>query len=134
MCRSILENFAKEYVGFDATKTAEPWYGVTPDMVDRALESKQSGLSIVLRNFDGSIVTALLRLYPDYSWEPWRFQVGGVPSGYWKTKENRRRFFDWLANKLGFKSKEDFYKVNELAQLQKVSQLTLTLQRKAEST
>src|SRR5205823_4894798 len=35
------------------------------------------------------------------------------PRGFWKVKENHKKFFDSLGTKLGYKSMEDWYKVTQ---------------------
>jgi hypothetical protein len=41
-----------------------------------------------------------------YSW-----LSGKVPRGFWNDLKNQRVFFEWLADQLGVKSPEDWYKV-----------------------
>lgn len=35
-----------------------------------------------------------------HEWHEWKFSC--VTKGYWKTHSNRRRYLEWLGNKLGF--------------------------------
>ena len=44
--------------------------------------------------------------------EPAPWLHGRVPNGFWDESENRRRFMDWLAHRLGFRQPSDWYQVS----------------------
>jgi hypothetical protein len=50
--------------------------------------------------------------YPDHNWEPWRFQ-GSAPKGFWSIEENRRMFFDSLANVQNIRDIDGWYKITK---------------------
>lgn len=60
----------------------------------------------LLEHYSGSLVDALLAVYPDYSWMVWKFS--SVPNGFWNLL-NQKKFFDWLGNELHFTRTEDWY-------------------------
>src|SRR5688572_3840282 len=65
---------------------------------------------MVYECYGGSLVKALLNIYPDYNWKVWKFDV--IPKGFWKDMTNQRNFFDWVGGELNVKTKEDWYKIN----------------------
>jgi len=63
----------------------------------------------LLAHYHGSPYQLLSTLYPDQNWLPWRFTR--APKDFWTIKANQRKYLDWLAVKLGYRNKEDWYKV-----------------------
>lgn len=64
----------------------------------------------LLRNVYGSSVQAALHDYePAFDWKPWLF--GGAPNGFWKLRENRFLYLDWLGEVLGITNEEGWYSV-----------------------
>ena len=62
----------------------------------------------LLRNAYGSSVQAAMRDFmPHYDWHPWLF--GGAPNGFWKSRENRISYLDWLGDKLDVMAPSDWY-------------------------
>lgn len=58
--------------------------------------------------YGGSLHKGLRDIYPDFKWN--LFEQGTtVGHDVWKTVHNQRQFFDFLAQKLGLKQKEDWY-------------------------
>lgn len=80
----------------------EQWYSVNIDSI-----RKISGSGGILQHFENSLVTALLEVYPQYLWLPWKFTKS--PQHYWKKKENRRQYFDWIAEELQLNSAQVRY-------------------------
>lgn len=80
------------------------WYQVTEESI-----SLHGGKSVVL--YYNSLCKALMKLYPDYEWLPWKFK-NGPPKGYWDHEDHRKLFFNWLGKQLNFQSLEDYYKLN----------------------
>lgn len=87
-------------------KNLEDWYKLTHQMV------QECGGSALLRNYYKDspylFVTSLIK---DHQWLPWKFV--NVSQAYWKPKENRRKFVDWLTRDvLGFKTFEEWYSLS----------------------
>jgi hypothetical protein len=62
----------------------------------------------LLRNAYGSSVQMAVRdLMPNYDWHPWLF--GGAPNGFWKLRENRIQYLDWLGDQLEIMVPDDWY-------------------------
>lgn len=82
----------------------EEWFKIDEKkiLVDRG--------SNVLDRFGGSLGEALECAYPGKSFPPWLFSTG-VSSSYWKTKENRLRYMEFLRGKLNIVSNEQWYGV-----------------------
>eukprot|EP00026_Physarum_polycephalum_P001040 Phypoly_transcript_01041.p1 GENE.Phypoly_transcript_01041~~Phypoly_transcript_01041.p1 ORF type:complete len:1163 (+),score=140.56 Phypoly_transcript_01041:229-3717(+) len=73
----------------------ENWYSISPGSV-RAIKGGRS----LLKFFGGSIVKALLYLFPEIELSGSMFQF--LPHNYWKDVEKRRHQFDALASEMGF--------------------------------
>ncbi len=69
------------------------------------------GGSGLLKHYKNSVVLLISSIYPEYEWLPWRFSH--VPNGYWDDMKNQRNFMDWVAGKLNFKNREDWYKITK---------------------
>lgn len=80
------------------------WYNVRKHHFQR-----NHGGGLLRNEYGSSVLAAMMDLFPDFDWKPWLF--GGAPNGFWKSRENRVRFMDWLGAELGFQSVEDWYSV-----------------------
>lgn len=65
----------------------------------------------LLKRYGDSHINLLMQMFPDYKWLPWRFN--NVPINYWRSAENQRKYMDWLGEKLGFNSIEDWYSISQ---------------------
>ena len=88
----------------------EDWYDVNADKI-----RKNGGAEILLRFYRHSPSTALKTIYPDHDWMIWRFNT--VPKSYWKNNASKnsieqKRMIDWLGDKLGIHSVEDWLSVS----------------------
>jgi len=55
-------------------------------------------------------IPSMLRVYrPDYDWKEWLFE--NHQRNFWRSKANERRYLDWLATELGFRTNEDWYRI-----------------------
>jgi hypothetical protein len=61
--------------------------------------------------YRGSIENILRSLYPERIWNAWSFDESN--SGYWESKENRRKFLDWFAKEFKVETPEDWYRVRK---------------------
>jgi hypothetical protein len=92
-----LNNFIKQ----------EDWYGI------RSTETAVTGINTdLLKVYDESISLLLSTVYPQYVWYPWLFKA--IPDGYWNSIQNRRFFFQWLAEELHIEREEQWYNVSLL--------------------
>lgn len=48
-------------------------------------------------------------MFPKHRWQIWRFIT--VPAGFWNERKNRVSYMNWLGQHLGFRKKEDWYKL-----------------------
>lgn len=67
----------------------EGWYRVSYDTI-----SQNYGAQI-LKVHNHSHSKALQQAYPEYEWQEWHFAT--IPRGFWTSKYNRQKYFDWLA-------------------------------------
>ena len=82
----------------------EDWYKISKkDLTDNY------GYGL-LTKYNGR-VDCVKSIFPNYEWVDWKFTVG--PFGYWNKIENQKKYMEWLGNKLGYTSMEDWYKVNQ---------------------
>jgi hypothetical protein len=58
---------------------------------------------------NGSQISALMEVYPDYDWKPWKFE--NIPQGYWEPSENRSKYMDWLENVFDIKDSKSWYQI-----------------------
>jgi len=79
------------------------WYNVTLKEI-----IQHGGGTVVIGHYKSSHIQALMKLYPEYPWDPLRFQV--VRRNTWKSEANRKEFMDNIGKKLGVEHWEDWYK------------------------
>eukprot|EP01121_Diplochlamys_sp_Union-15-3_P001783 TRINITY_DN11551_c0_g1_i1.p1 TRINITY_DN11551_c0_g1~~TRINITY_DN11551_c0_g1_i1.p1 ORF type:complete len:459 (+),score=59.77 TRINITY_DN11551_c0_g1_i1:87-1463(+) len=84
----------------------EDWYNLNAEQVVR-----HGGKRLLYYYYNGSVVEALLSIYPQYQWKMWNFKQ--VPYNYWQNVDNHRLFFDDLGKSLGIKVQEDWYKITQ---------------------
>jgi hypothetical protein len=89
-----------EQLGFSTT---EDWYKVTHADI-RA--NQGSGL---MSRFRGSRVALLQDCFPRHEWKEWLFDQ--TSRDFWRSRENRRKYMEWLGVQLGFQSPDDWYRV-----------------------
>eukprot|EP01122_Echinamoeba_exundans_P013866 TRINITY_DN6123_c0_g1_i2.p1 TRINITY_DN6123_c0_g1~~TRINITY_DN6123_c0_g1_i2.p1 ORF type:complete len:408 (-),score=47.96 TRINITY_DN6123_c0_g1_i2:418-1641(-) len=89
----------------EGMKSLEDWYSIKIGQ----LETKYS-MRPVLERYSRSLSRALSSLYPDHSWEEWRFNRK-TPRGFWNDVKNQRRFLQSVGKKIGVVSMEDWYRV-----------------------
>lgn len=65
-----------------------------------------------LKLYDGSPCSALKDVYPRVAWKEWMF--ARAPLGFWKDRENRRRYIRWLARELGIRSEKNWSKIRRV--------------------
>lgn len=81
----------------------EGWYGVS-----RADLIAVNGRGLV-DEYGGSIPTMLRNMYPMHGWKDWLF--GKTENNFWDSAANRRRYFDWAADRLKLESLEGWYDI-----------------------
>ena len=84
-------------------KNMDDWYKVTQNDI-----YKNRGTRLLDHYYSGSPYAALLSIYPEHHWIPWKFQT--MPKGHWENRENQQAFFDWLWKQ----SKADSKKIESL--------------------
>ena len=85
-------------------KTPEDWYKISQKDI---INNNGDGL---LHYYNGSPLQILISVYPEKTWLPWKFTT--ISMGYWKDKNNHKIYMDWLGLQLGYKTPEDWYKIN----------------------
>lgn len=98
--KPILDLIVEKY-GF---KSEEDWYKLTRKMV------LDVGGAELIKYYDQSPIKLLRSTFPDYDWKPWL--LPNPPRNYWQNLDNLKLYFDWLSEKLGIKTLEDWYKID----------------------
>ena len=73
-------------------QTKQDWYSI------KTSEIRAIGGSAILDYFHGSMFSLLLAIYPEYEWQPWRFNK--VPNNYWKDLDHQKKYIAWLTEEL----------------------------------
>ena len=87
-------------------KTKEDWYKITTYDFE-----KNHGEGLLVSYYNSSAYQLLTSLYPEYEWLFWKFTP--APQSSWKSKENQLKYMAWLGEQLGYKTKEDWYKITQ---------------------
>lgn len=87
-------------------RKADDWYAIT-----RLHFQQNHGGGLLGGVYNDSPQTAMQDFMPRRQWWPWLFKR--TPQGFWQDIRNRRAFIDYLEERLGIKSKEDWYRVRK---------------------
>jgi hypothetical protein len=71
----------------------DDWHRVTFRAISRFPK-----VSSILLNYNSSLFQALKAIYPEVEWNP--LSSKSVPQKHWKSKENHRTYFNWLAQQV----------------------------------
>eukprot|EP01120_Amphizonella_sp_Union-15-10_P006934 TRINITY_DN2297_c0_g1_i1.p1 TRINITY_DN2297_c0_g1~~TRINITY_DN2297_c0_g1_i1.p1 ORF type:complete len:420 (-),score=58.18 TRINITY_DN2297_c0_g1_i1:119-1378(-) len=83
----------------------EDWYKY------KSSDIRNFGGSGLLRSaYSDSYIKALVTVYPEHEWKLWKFKAH-VPQNFWTLKTNRRSFFEWLGQELGYVSFNCWYRI-----------------------
>jgi len=66
----------------------------------------------ILSKYSRSPFDFICKIFPNELWLPWMMNTQ-APNGFWKKPENLRYVLEYLAEKEGFTSIDDFYKVSQ---------------------
>ena len=81
------------------------WYKISHEDVKR-----HHGAGLANTYWNASAIEGVKQCFPDYEWHEWLFVC--APHGFWKGRENCRRYMDWLGQQLGYGCPEDWYAVS----------------------
>jgi hypothetical protein len=84
-------------------KSWEDWYLLTNELL-----FDNAGI-VFASKYKNKINLLVSTIYKEYKWFPWLFK--NVDKGFWYNIDNQKLYMDWLGEKLGYKSLEDFYKI-----------------------
>ncbi len=80
----------------------EDWYDLTHELL-----TNNRGYGVF--HYLGSVLAVVRDYLPNHEWFEWKFKASS--GSFWKSKDNRYRYMDWLAQELGYTKMEDWYKV-----------------------
>jgi len=87
-------------------KSMDDWYNVTKeDFINHG------GWHMLSQYYHHSPIKAVQSVFSFHNWQYFRF--ASLPPGFWGNSENQRSFMEYLGNKLGFKSMEDWYNISK---------------------
>jgi hypothetical protein len=89
-------NFVDDFARTIGVSNLDQWYSLTSDRF------KQTKLASMLTVTKLSLPHAIMDVYPEHEWEPWRFNR--LPGSWWESKEHRRQYFDFLVTTLELES------------------------------
>lgn len=127
-----------EYMNWLSSKlniqSIDDWYNVTYKvnhqnfirflLINKFLKDfRNNNGSSLLEHYGYSHIKAIMSLYPDYHWLPWKFS--SLPKGFWEDQENVKNYIKWLEKELNIKNMEDWYKITY-----KVSMVTMENRKK----
>ncbi|HUG92180.1 MAG TPA: hypothetical protein VML55_15170, partial [Planctomycetaceae bacterium] len=81
----------------------EDWYQI------RVRDFDEHHGETLLGYYGGCAVRAVVANFPEHVWQEWLFAF--VPHGFWNDPANRRRYMQWLGDRLGFSRPEDWYRI-----------------------
>jgi len=90
-------------IGIHSEADFEKWYEVSP-----RLFQEHGGKSLTER-YRHSLPRLFAAVYPDYKWQPWRFQSARIRVP--QNDEEREKLFAHLETSLGIQKPEDWYRV-----------------------
>jgi hypothetical protein len=90
-------------------QSLEDWYDVKYRELEQLLKQRGVPITAIQNYCGGSFVKALKQSYSFHEWHEWRFAK--VPKGFWKDHDNRKRYFDWVGQRLNVKTFDDWYGV-----------------------
>jgi len=79
------------------------WYEVNSPQI---IENGGSGLLML---YNSSPVKALMSIYPEHPWKPWKF--GRLPTGFWDSDSNALEALHWVADEKNIHSVDDWFKI-----------------------
>ncbi|MGA2620744.1 MAG: hypothetical protein ABSF26_24230 [Thermoguttaceae bacterium] len=59
----------------------------------------------------GSPIEAVAECFPEYDWKEWLFVH--APNRFWLSRANCSTYMDWLADRLGYRQPDDWYRVTQ---------------------
>jgi hypothetical protein len=86
-------------------RSHEDWYSLHGDDI-----RNNHGAGLLTSYYRNSYADALLDVFPEHEWEPWRFRT--TPDGFWSKKANRLRYLRWLGQRLGYQTLDDWYSLS----------------------
>lgn len=84
---------------------SEDWYKI------RGKDFVEFGGGSLLQKYNYSPSEILCSVFPEHTWLPWKFD--NSPQNIWHNEQIRLKYMKWLAEKLGLKTMEDWYKVKQ---------------------
>ena len=86
-------------------KKMEDWYEINGDII------KANFGGGLLVSYKDSPIKFLRDVYPNFEWLEWNIAKSSM--GFWENIENHKKYSEWLGNKLGYITMEDWYKISQ---------------------
>jgi len=104
-------------------KSFEDWYDITHSYI-----VKHGGLGLLQRYYNNSTMNALLSIYQEFHWVPWKFAHLKVQPGIWDSGIYDLEFVSAISKHLRISKLDDWYRVSK-DDLEKNSALTFFKRR-----
>jgi hypothetical protein len=98
-CRIFMDWLAEQL----CINYCEDWYSL-----DKITLNKWAG-SQLSKKYQGSIIQATKKIYPNTNWLPWRFQ--DLPEDFWKNSENRMEYSEWIIHRMDIINEDDWLNI-----------------------
>ena len=95
-------NWLGETLGY---KKRDDWYKINQKVI-----YDNCGCGLLTNKYRDSPLLFLKSVFPDTEWLPWKFGI--TSTCYWNDKENHVKYANWLGDTLGYKKRDDWYKIN----------------------
>jgi hypothetical protein len=87
-------------------KKYEDWYNLTAPLIQN-----NYGSGILSKYYKNSSILFLKSIYPEYDWLEWLFTK--TTNNFWKNKENRKKYAEWLSKILEIKETHNWYSITK---------------------
>lgn len=84
-------------------KKMDDWYKITHKAFTGA------GSNLLKKYYKDCPCLAVMDVYSEHKWYEWNFI--NVPKGFWDNLDNKKKYLEWLAAKLGYRNMKDWYTV-----------------------
>lgn len=105
-----LETLAPKY-NLKLPNSEENWQETWYILKQKHFKDSEGG-GLLNSKYSGSPSKFIKEVFPEFEWIPWKF-AGGTTQGFWKNKDNVRKYLDWLMIQMNYNNIEEFYHIKQ---------------------
>jgi hypothetical protein len=83
----------------------DDWYKISKDIL-----INNFGSGLLSKHYNNSPINFLKTIFTNYTWIDWKFKQ--TQQAFWKSKENQKKYLEWLFIQLGYTQIEDWYNIS----------------------